>query len=137
MSGKWQVASGEWREDHMTVKSFNELIVWQKGVDSVEAVYAATSKFPRDEIYGLTSQLRRAAVSIPANIAEGQARQSTRDFLHFLSIARGSVAEVETHLIIAQRLRYITDEQNSVLLERLTEIARLLRGLSKPLATPK
>jgi four helix bundle protein len=121
----------------MPVKSFNELIVWQKGVDFVEAVYIATTNFPREEVYGLTSQLRHAAVSIPANIAEGQARQSTRDFLHFLSIARGSIVEVETHQIIAQRLKYITLDQKSQLLAKLTEIARLLRGLSKSLASPK
>jgi four helix bundle protein len=118
----------------MPVKSFNELIVWQKAIDFVETIYSVTAGFPRDEIYGLTNQLRRAAVSIPSNIAEGQSRQSTRDFLNYLSIARGSLAEVETQLVIAARLKYIKPAKNAELHESLTEVARLLRGLSKSLS---
>jgi four helix bundle protein len=120
----------------MAVKTFNELIVWQKAMDFVDMVYAATAAFPREEIYGLTSQLRRAAVSVPSNIAEGQCRQTTRDFLNFLSIARGSLAEIETQITIAERLRYIDSTKKVDLIEPLKEIARLLRGLSKSLAQP-
>jgi four helix bundle protein len=115
------------------VQAFDELVVWQKSVDLVAAIYTATAHFPREEIYGLTSQLRRAAVSVPSNIAEGQSRNSTRDFLNFLSIARGSLAEVQTQLIIAQRLNYLTDESLQPLLAQLTEVRKLLIGLIKSL----
>jgi four helix bundle protein len=90
------------------VNCYKDLIVWQKAMDLTEMVYQATKAFPREELYGLTNQVRRAAVSIPSNIAEGQARQSTAEFRNFLSLARGSLAEVETQLMIAQRLGYLT-----------------------------
>jgi len=80
----------------MAVQNYRELIVWQKSMDLVELVYQATKAFPKEELYGLTNQVRRAAVSIPSNIAEGQARQSTAEFKNFLSIAQGSRAETET-----------------------------------------
>ncbi len=89
----------------MKVKNYRELVVWQKAMTFVELVYRATRQFPREELYGLTNQLRRAAVSVPSNIAEGQGRFSTREFLSFLSIARGSLREAETQLMIAQRLK--------------------------------
>ena len=89
--------------------SYRDLIAWQKAMDLVTAIYRATAGFPRDEIYGLTSQLRRAAVSIPSNIAEGQGRQSTREFIHFLSIAYGSLNEAQTQILIAERLKYLND----------------------------
>src|SRR5215469_15699681 len=117
----------------MAVKAFNELIVWQKAIDFVETIYAITATFPRDEVYGLTSQLRRAAVSVPSNIAEGQCRQTTRDFLNFLAIARGSLGEIETQIEIADRLRYISAGKKEMIMERLKEIARLLRELSNSL----
>jgi len=88
----------------MQVKSYKDLIVWQKAMDLVEMVYQVTRSFPKDELYGLTNQLRRAAVSVPSNIAEGQAHNSTAEFRNFLSIAHGSLAEVETQLLIAERL---------------------------------
>ena len=80
----------------MAVKSYRELMVWQKAIELVEAVYTATGSFPPQEVYGLTSQLRRAAVSVPSNIAEGQGRRSTAEFAHHLSIAYGSLCEIET-----------------------------------------
>ena len=88
------------------VRHYRELIVWQKAMDLVMRVYEATECFPQRELFGLTNQLRRAAVSIPSNIAEGQGRNTTADFLRFLSIARGSLQELETQILIASRLRY-------------------------------
>ena len=110
------------------VKSYRDLIVWQKSMELVERVYRMTSAFPTNELYGLSSQVRRAAVSIPSNIAEGQARKSTAEFLNFLSIAQGSRAEVETQTLIAQRLGYVTENQ-------ITEIMSLLEEISKMLTT--
>jgi four helix bundle protein len=114
------------------VQHYRELVVWQKAMDLVEAVYQATSHFPGTEIYGLTSQARRAAVSIPSNVAEGQGRSTTRDFLHFLSLAQGSLMEVETQITIAQRLGYIDEPLERNLLESTAEIG-LLNGLSRSL----
>jgi four helix bundle protein len=88
------------------VKSFRDLEVWRIGLDLVETIYRCTAEFPKSEVYGLTAQMRRAAVSIPSNIAEGQARTSSKEFLHFLSFALGSLAELETQLELAARLRY-------------------------------
>lgn len=115
----------------MAVADYRELIVWQKGLDLVEVVYRITRCFPREEVYGLTSQFRRAAVSVPASIAEGQGRSTTADFLHFLSIAHGSLKEVETHAYISARLGYITEETKSELLSLTTRVGRLCSGLRK------
>lgn len=104
-------------------------------MDLVTSVYQISREFPKEELYGLTDQIRRAAVSIPSNIAEGQARQTTRDFLNFLSIAQGSRAEVETHILIAQRLGYIDEKQKTSLINQLEEITKLLYGLMKGLKT--
>ena len=92
------------RRDTNEGQEYSELIAWQKAVDLVESVYKATESFPREEIHGLTSQVRRAAVSVLSNIAEGQGRKSTMEFLHHLSIAYGSLTETETQLLIAGRL---------------------------------
>src|SRR5687768_4338325 len=89
----------------MTIKSYRDLIVWQKGMDLVEDVYKKTKEFPKEELYGLTSQLRRAVVSVPSKIAEGQGRNSTKEFAP--SIAYGSLCEVETQCLIAHRLGYL------------------------------
>ena len=122
MSGEWRVASGE-------VRHYRDLLVWQKAVDWVEAIYDSTRSWPQDERFGLTSQIRRAAVSVPSNVAEGCARRSTAEFLRFLSIARGSLAEVETQIIIATRLGYLAQESQTALLEAADEISRMLAGL--------
>jgi four helix bundle protein len=105
------------------------LIAWRKAVQFVTEVYKATKEFPRGELYGLTSQLRRAAVSVPSNIAEGQARFSSKEFSHFLSHARGSLVEIETQLIIAQNLSYLTPKQSQLLLDHAAELGRVLNGL--------
>jgi four helix bundle protein len=117
----------------MAVKDYRDLIVWQKAMDLVETIYRTTAAFPREEIYGLTSQIRRAAISIPSNIAEGNGRNTTRDYIHFLGMAYGSVKEVETQVLIAERLRYIDSNHSNALVKVTTEIARLLSGLTNSL----
>ncbi len=117
----------------MKLKSYQELIAWRKAMDLVEEVYKASGKFPREEIYGLTSQIRRAAVSIPSNVAEGQGRRTTPDFVRHLSIAYGSLLEVETQTMIARRLGYIAQEKSYHLLNHAAEVGRLLNGLMSSL----
>ena len=117
----------------MSVKSFRELIAWQKAMDLVAEVYAATVNFPSDERFGLTSQLRRAAVSIPSNIAEGQGRNTPRDFVHFLSIAYGSLCEVQTQVLLSQRLQYMDTFSAEQIMEHSEEVGRILNGLSNSL----
>jgi len=119
----------------MQVKSYKDLIVWQKAMDLVELVYQATKGFPKEELYGLTNQLRRAVVSVPSNIAEGQVRKSSAEFRNFLSIARGSLAEVETQLLIAERLRYIRPEVLREILNVQVEINKMMNALMGKLAT--
>ena len=116
-----------------TVRNYRELIVWQKAMDLVALVYQATEQFPKEELYGLTSQVRRSAVSIPSNIAEGQARKSTAEFLNFLSIANGSRAEMETQILLAQRLNYVTTDTAQPILNLSEEVNRLLNGLMNSL----
>src|SRR5213592_2858461 len=116
----------------MALESYRDLIAWQKAMDVVELVYRHTATFPSEERFGLTNQLRRAAVSVPANIAEGQARL-TKDFQQFLRIARGSLLEQETHVLIAQRLKYLTAARAAELLAAMAEVSRLITGLSKAL----
>jgi len=108
---------------------YKDLIAWQKAMDLVAAIYDATDTFPKREIFSLADQMRRAAVSIPSNIAEGQAHYSNREFLHFLRYARGSLAELETQVLIADRRRYLTESQTAVLLKRADELSRILSGL--------
>lgn len=118
----------------MGVKSYRELIAWQKAMDLVETVYKVTASFPREEVYGLTAQVPRSAVSIPSNIAEGQGRTSTRDFLNFLSIARGSLCEMETQILVGERLGYIKGVNGSALLDQAAEVGRLINGLCNSLS---
>jgi four helix bundle protein len=96
-------------------RSYKDLFAWQKSMDLVTAIYRTTAGFSKDELFGLTSQLRRAAVSIPSNIAEGQGRLSEKEFRHFLGQARGSLMEVETQLQIAENLSYLPKEQSAAL----------------------
>lgn len=117
----------------MTVRNYRELIVWQKAMDLVEMIYQVTRQFPKEDLYGLTSQIRRAAVSIPSNIAEGQARHSTAEFKNFLSIAQGSRAEVETQIMIAQRLGYLQQLKAEEILNLSEEIKRMIYSLTAKL----
>src|SRR5262245_3985256 len=109
--------------------SYRDLVVWQEAVSMVTSVYEATRVFPREETYGLTGQIRRSAVSVPSNIAEGQGRHSPGEFTQFLGHARGSLFELETQLVIAGNLGYLTQEQSSDLNAKTARIARLLNAL--------
>jgi four helix bundle protein len=118
-------------------QSYRDLIAWQKAMELVVLVYEVTRRFPREELYGLTNQLRRAAVSIPSNIAEGQGRKSMGEFSHFLTIAYGSLQETETQIMIACRLGYLDVELERNLLARCAEVGRLVNGLSHALSHPR
>jgi four helix bundle protein len=118
----------------MKVRNYQDLIVWQKAMDLVEEIYTISRNFPREEVYGLTSQPRRAAVSIPSNIAEGQGRPTTADFVRHLSISYGSLREVETQILIAARLQYLTKERCRDILKMAGEVGPLLNGLMSSLA---
>lgn len=118
-------------------KGFRDLRVWQCGMDLVEEVYRLTKEFPKEELYGLTNQLRRAAVSIPSNIAEGQTRSHLREYLHFISTAQGSLAEVQTQIEIAGRLKYLSAEQLEPTLQRATSLTQQLYALRNTLADRK
>jgi four helix bundle protein len=113
----------------MNVQNYSDLIVWQKSMQLVELIYELTKRFPKEEQYGLTNQIRRAAVSIPSNIAEGQARTGSAEFRNFLSIASGSRAEVETQLLIAQKLGYTEDSEVKNALALSNEIKRMTHAL--------
>ncbi|HKN15867.1 MAG TPA: four helix bundle protein [Candidatus Sulfotelmatobacter sp.] len=117
------------------VHSYRDLIVWKKSMALVLDVYRLTQAFPKIETYGLTSQLRRAAVSVPSNIAEGQARISTGEFRQFLGNARGSLMEVETQILLAQELGYLEEHESGNLLGTTAEVGRILNGLLASLPT--
>ena len=114
--------------------TFKELTVWQEAMKLVELVYLYTKNFPKEEIYGLTSQMRRSAISIPANIAEGYRRKGKNEYLYFLSIASGSIAELETYILIAQRLNFLTKDNLDILQAQVDLTGRLLSALRKSLA---
>jgi four helix bundle protein len=115
--------------------SYQRLLVWQKSIDLIDLIYAQSASWPASEMYGLISQVRRAAVSIAANIAEGSGRTGKREYAHHVSIARGSLHEVETLLIVADRLGYCTSETTKNLLFQLAEIGRMLTGLIRSLTS--
>jgi four helix bundle protein len=117
----------------MSISSFRDLRVWQAGMELVEQVYLLTQSFPKQEVYGLTSQIQRAAVSIPSNIAEGHTREHSKEFLHHLSIAQASLAELETQLEIATRLKYILPEQFEQILQRTVSLGKQLYALRNSL----
>jgi len=105
------------------IRSYRDLRVWQRSLDLVVESYRVSARFPKPELYGLVSQLRRAAVSVPANIAEGHGREHLGDYLHSLSIANGSLMELETHLIIGARMGYLDDEELEPILQRCSEVS--------------
>jgi four helix bundle protein len=118
----------------MAVRNYTELFAWQKGIDLVEAVYGLSIAFPKEELYGLTAQIRRAAVSIPSNIAEGQGRWNTGEFIHFLGIAHGSLCEVETQVHIALRLKFVSPTKTEPVFQLASEVGRLIHGLRHSLS---
>jgi len=111
------------------VQSYQDLIVWQRGMDLTEEIYRLTETMPQTERYGLISQMQRASVSIPANIAEGWGRQSTGDYIRFLRIAQGSAAELETELLLAQRLELVKPEATDQAMATLTEVRKMVRSM--------
>ena len=111
------------------MKGHRDLKVWQKSMELVTEIYSATACFPKHEMFALAQQLRKAAVSVPSNLAEGHGRSSSKEFHQFVSHARGSLCEVETQLEIARNLSYIKPEQANSLLEKASEVARMLNGL--------
>ncbi len=118
----------------MSGKNYQDLIVWQEAMDMVEQVYRETAGFPKEETYGLKIQMRRAAVSVPSNIAEGQGRRTKRDFRNFLSIAHGSLRELETQILIAKRLNYFRGCEVENLLELVGRIGRRTLALANSLS---
>ena len=119
------------------IRSYRDLIAWQKAMALAKRVYGATKLFPKEEMYGLVQQIRKAVVSVPSNIAEGYGRGSRMDYVRFLHMARGSLYEVETQTLISRDLDYLTDKQSDSLLEDANECSRLLGGLIKSLKTKK
>jgi four helix bundle protein len=115
------------------VRSFKDLKVWQKGHELTLSVYRATRSFPKDEMYGMTSQLRRAAASVPANIAEGCVRGSAAEFRHFLQVALGSASELEYHVLLSHELGYLDEPQYEALNSHATELKRMLTSFIQKL----
>lgn len=117
------------------IKSYKELLVWQKGLTLVKMIYQATKAFPSDERFGLVSQMRRAAVSVPSNIAEGQTRRTTGEFVQFISHAEGSLAELETQLLISLDLGFLSPAEADPLLASIDELQKMLNSLRHRLDT--
>ena len=118
------------------IRDFKDLIVWQRAIAFAKRVYALTGRFPKEELFGLTSQVRRAAVSVSSNIAEGHSRQR-REFSHFLSVARGSLAEVESQLLLAVELGYASCDEVTAICQLAAEIRRMASAITRKLDTPR
>ena len=117
------------KKKDMGIKSYKDLEVWQKSMTLVKQIYLVTKKFPKEEQYGLVNQMRRSAVSIPSNIAEGKARHHLNEYIQFLFIALGSSAELETQTIIARELKYFSESEADKIIEEITQIAKMIRSL--------
>ncbi len=115
------------------MKTHKDLDAWKRAMDLVETIYQSTHSFPSDEIYGLTAQIKRAAVSIPSNIAEGAGRKGNKEFIQFLYIALGSLAEVETQILLAKRLKYVDDITDVT--EKIERLTKLIYGLIRYIKT--
>ena len=112
-----------------SIKTYRDLLVWQKSMDLVTEIYRLSKSFPQDELYGLSAQIRRSAVSVPTNIAEGYGRQSKQDYLRFLKMASGSLYELQTQIEISQKLSYISKDDYEVIFNRAKEIERMLSSM--------
>lgn len=120
------------------IKSYKDLLIWQKGIEIVCKTYQLVSTFPKDELYGLSSQIKRSSVSIPSNIAEGYGRQSTQSYIQFIKIARGSLCELETQLLVAQKLNFIDDGKLfSELVKEITEESKMINSFLNKLELSK
>ena len=117
------------RREKMEIRSYRDLLVWQRGMDLVELIYKFTENLPAREQWGLSSQMRRASISVPANIAEGYGRQSSGNYKQFLSISRGSLLELETHVELCIRLKYLKKSDGELLLNIIIEISKMLTSL--------
>jgi four helix bundle protein len=126
---KIQIRERNVNRNMLSMKTHKDLIAWQKSLDFVTRIYQITKHYPKEEMYGLTNQLRRAAVSIPSNIAEGAARSSGKEFNQFLHISLGSLSELETQLLISRNLGFLQTEECNTSIEKLTEIRKILLGL--------
>jgi four helix bundle protein len=115
------------------IKTYKDLLVWQKGVDLVDDLYAVTRKYPKDELFGLISQIRRAAVSIPTNIAEGWGRKSTKNYIQFIRISVGSLYELETLLTISKNQKFIDQKEKTSLSEKIDALGKMLNAILKKL----
>ena len=115
------------------MESYQELEVWQKAINLVTEIYKTTRTFPKEKIYALSSQTQRAAISIPANIAEGWGRNMTKEYIQFLRIARGSLLEVETHMIISKNLNYVNEQILESILQKTKQINKMINSLIKSL----
>ncbi len=116
-------------------QSYKDLVVWQKGIQTAKLIYNLTRNFPREEKFGIISQMRHAAISIPSNIAEGQARHTTKEFIQFISHAEGSAAELETQLILSIELTFAISPEVAEIFALLDELRRMMNGLRRKLAT--
>ena len=117
----------------MSVKSYRDLTVWRQGIELVDQIYRLTRTFPKSELYGMTSQMQRAAVSVPSNIAEGHQRDSTKEFLHHIAISLGSLAELDTLVQVSEQLGYLNRADKNALVQRIDALGKMLRGLQKSL----
>ena len=122
-------------DDTARIRGYRDLIVWQRAMELVPSVYGLSNRLPKEEQFGLISQIRRAAVSVPANIAEGQAREGSKAFSNHLSIARGSLAELDTLLLLSVRLGYLMEPDLAAVTAQIIEVRRLLQGLLRTLLT--
>ena len=118
------------------IKDFKDLIVWQRAMELVVEVYQLVKKLPKEELFALSDQIRRAVISIPSNIAEGQGRSSLKEFLYFLSIARGSKAELETQLLLCVKINYLNNSDIEKALGLIKEVGKMLNSLQKSLISP-
>ena len=125
-----RIQSSEFSEE---VKSYKDLLVWTKSLALIKSVYRETKIFPKDEVWALTSQIKRAVISVASNIAEGSSKRSTREFIRFLNISYGSLSELEAQLIIANELEFLPNEKCSLLTEQCSEIGKMLNGLIRSL----
>ena len=122
------------QSDNEMIQTYKDLIVWQKSMILAEEIYLVTKNFPKEEVYGLISQLHRASVSIPSNLAEGSSRRSKQEFIRFINIASGSLAELETQLMLSNRLNFVTIEKLNQLKNQTKEISKMLFALQRSLA---
>ncbi len=134
-SGQWAVGSGQWNEvrDMTDIKSYRDLRVWQCGMELAKECYELTRHFPKDELFGMTSQVRRSAASIPANIAEGYGRDSKGEYIQFLRIAQGSLKELETHLLLSEAVEVTHSGSTESHVNKCDKLGRSLRALIRSL----